>query len=241
MTILAYEYVQQHVVLAAVSFHFTCAYITIPLKPRNPLRANSNPRQSHPPMKKQAAAARCNALFVDRFEKIMMYPLVASLEYIFCFGGWTASCVVFFHLIVSFYGTEMTENLCSCDGMTAEEAAAMRGVEACMLLSCAAQMAAAAAAMALTTATATWGRRPRRARAVRRASASVALAVAGLTLWLWCVYLRFLPGLRCFRCFGVLRRVAVAAVALGFATPVFAFVALGSHAVVRGDEAEWDE
>lgn len=33
----------------------------------------------------------------------------------------------------------------------------MRGVEACMLLSCAAQMAAAAAAMALTTATATWG------------------------------------------------------------------------------------
>lgn len=43
--------------------------------------------------------------------EIMMYPLVASLEYIFCFGGWTASCVVFFHLIVSFYGTEMTENL----------------------------------------------------------------------------------------------------------------------------------
>ncbi|EEE60981.1 hypothetical protein OsJ_14771 [Oryza sativa Japonica Group] len=108
-------------------------------------------------MKKQAAAARCNALFVDRFEKIMMYPLVASLEYIFCFGGWTASCVVFFHLIVSFYGTEMTENLCSCDGMTAEEAAAMRGVEACMLLSCAAQMAAAAAAMALTTATGNLG------------------------------------------------------------------------------------
>uniref|UniRef100_A0A0E0KQH1 Uncharacterized protein n=1 Tax=Oryza punctata TaxID=4537 RepID=A0A0E0KQH1_ORYPU len=185
-------------------------------------------------MKKHAAAARCKVLFVDRFEKIMMYPLVASLEYVFCFGGWTASCVVFFHLIVSFYGTEMTGNQCSCDGMTADEAAAMRGVEACMLLCCAAQMAAAAAAM-----TATWGRRRRRA--VRRASASVALAVAGFTLWLWCVYLRFLPGLRCFRCFGVLRRVAVAAVALGFATPVFAFVMLGLHAVVRGDEAEWED
>ncbi|KAF0935200.1 hypothetical protein E2562_031055 [Oryza meyeriana var. granulata] len=181
-------------------------------------------------MKKHAAAAACKVFSVGRLERMMLFPLLASLEYVFCFGGWTASCVALFHVIVSIYGTEMAEYLCSCLGMTAEEAADVRAVEAYMLLCCAAQMVAAAAAM-----TATWRR------AVRRASASVSLTAAAATVWLWCLYLRFVPGLRCFHCFGAVKRVAIVSVSVGVATPAMFLILRGLHAVIHGGEDEWDD
>ncbi|XP_040379606.1 uncharacterized protein LOC102711881 [Oryza brachyantha] len=202
-----------------------------PLLESTSLRIHCQLDRRSEPMKKHAAASGCGVFSAGRIEKMMLYPLVASLEYIFCFGGWTVSCVALFHAIVSIYGAGMAEYLCSCPRMTAEEAAAMRAVEAYMLLCCAAQMTAAAVAM-----TATAGRR-----AARRASACAALTAGAATAWLWCLYLRFLPGLRCFRCFGVPRRVAVVSVGAGVATPVLFFVSVGLHAVIRGDENEWDD
>uniref|UniRef100_A0A0D9W4U3 Uncharacterized protein n=1 Tax=Leersia perrieri TaxID=77586 RepID=A0A0D9W4U3_9ORYZ len=181
-------------------------------------------------MKKHAAAARHHFFSLqslDRLEKTVLYPLIEPLEFVFCFGGWTASCVALFHVIVSIYGTEMTGHpCCSCPGMTGEEAAVMRAVEAQMLLCCAAQMAAALAAMTASR------------RVARRACASAALALGGATVWLWCLYLRFVPGLRCFRCFGAARRVAVVFAAFSLATPALVLIPRGLHEVVFGDGYE---